>query len=273
MQIMKVKKIITKLQVEYIIKKYHIKIGPYKIRDDGLIDVNGNVKICHTNLKRLPLRFGHVYGNFTCNSKLTTLKGCPTYIAGDFDCSNNLLDNLQFSPKEIGGNFNCQENQIVTLKGSPREVIGRFNCALNKLKSLEFGPEKVGESYYANHNQITSLIGSARYIGRDFHVEANLLHDLTYCPDHIENSFHFDSWIPSLYMGLKNCIVKYVKIERLGKIDNTRRMLPQALVSNIKSLPILFKYHKYLLEIWNIDGSLNEDNFNDFLLDVSEGLR
>ena len=270
---MREKKIITKQQVKCIIEKYRIRIGPFKIREDGLIDVFGDVHISNTKLKKLPFYFNNVHGNFNCsNNELTVLKGCPVLVGGNFYCNDNKLNSLLNGPKEVGGDYHCNENQLVTLKGGPSEVIGRFNCALNNLKSLEFGPEKVGKNYHANHNQITSLNGSAKQIGGDFHVEANLLHDLTYCPDHIENSFHFDCWIPSLYMGLKNCIVKFVKIERLGKIADTQRMLPKVLINNKKSLPILFKYNRYL-EIWQNDGSINYENLNDILLDISEGLR
>lgn len=85
------KKQLTKQQVEIIINKYHLRIGPWALEDGRLI-VNGNVKICHTNLKKLRLEFGNVYGNFLCHSnKLKSLKGYPIYVADDFNCYGNHL--------------------------------------------------------------------------------------------------------------------------------------------------------------------------------------
>lgn len=266
-------KILNRIQVGYILKRYHIKItGNYEIRADGLLDVNGSIKVSSNNLFKLPLKFNRVTGDFICKSNsLTSLRGSPKFVGGTFDCSDNKLISLKGGPDYVGASYFCQDNNLIDLKGSPIEVIGRFNCALNKLKTLQYGPEKIGESYYANYNQITSLIGCARQIGRDFHIEANLLNDMCNCPDYIGNTLYFDIWIPSLNMGQKNCVVKYVKIEALEKLDNSLRKLPQRIINNQKYLPIIFKYSRYL-DIWNNDGSLNNENLNDILFEIKDGL-
>jgi hypothetical protein len=65
----------------------------YTINDDLTIDVNGDLRIgLYEDLDEIPefIQFNKVYGNFYCNdNNLTSLRGCPTYVSGDFDCSSN----------------------------------------------------------------------------------------------------------------------------------------------------------------------------------------
>lgn len=269
---MKVNKILNRIQAGYIINRFHIKIGNYEIREDGLIDVKGSVKVSGNKLYKLPLRFGRVSGDFICNSScLKTLRGTPSHIGGNFNINDNELTSLEYGPKHVGGSYFCQENDLITLFGAPDKIMGRFSCVLNKLQSLRHGPKWVGKSYYAHHNELITLEGSPAYVGGTFQVAANFLNDLSECPDYIAGGFYFDNWIPSLYMGQKNCIVEYVKIETLEKIHNNHQTLPQVIIKNQKYLPILFKYNRYL-DIWNKDGTINYENLNDILLDIYDGL-
>jgi len=43
--------------------------------------------------------------------KLTSLKGCPQYIRGDFSCSKNDLENLVGFPAGVSGVFDCSFNK------------------------------------------------------------------------------------------------------------------------------------------------------------------
>lgn len=270
---MKEKKNITRHQVQHIIKKYKIQItGTFEVRGSGLVDVKGSVKLTGNKIFKLPLKFGNVTGNFYCKENgLKTLKGSPKFVGGSFNCSDNELTTLVDGPRYVGGSYFCNENNLISLKGCPAEIVGEFNCAVNSLESLKYGPKRVGENFYAHHNMLKTLIGSPAFVAGSFHVAANLLSNLEDCPDIIGLDFHFDCWIPSLYMASKNCHVGGVKIESLGRMDNSSSILPDLILSNQKSLPIQFKYAKYL-EIWDISGFLNFENLNDILIDIDHGL-
>jgi hypothetical protein len=67
-------------------------IRNYVIREDGLVDILGNVFLGGFSLRRIPLHFGKVSGGFYCgNNKLTSLKGCPISVGDHFSCVNNRL--------------------------------------------------------------------------------------------------------------------------------------------------------------------------------------
>lgn len=268
---MKNKKPITRQEVNHIIEKYRIRIGPFTIREDGLLDVSGNVKICHTNLQKLPLKFGNVYGNFLCHSnQLTSLKGCPTYVAGDFNCYSNNLKSLKYGPAEVGGNFLSHENNLTSLKGSPKIINGNFSCFLNQLTTLKNGPIKVNGSYYACKNQLVTLEGSPNFVGGSFRVGANLLTDLVGCPEYIGDILSFDNDV-KIYLGNKNCKVKIVTIQIKEMINDSDKYLPSIVINNQRQLPIVFKYSRYL-DCYDSNGCFNESNFNDIIFEIKDGL-
>ena len=138
---------------------FHIKllcrrhgIENYTINSDGTLDVMGNVdlasrealysdKFFESGLKKLPLKFNYVSGNFDCHvNKLTSLEGSPKEVGGNFNCCYNQLITLEGAPKEVGGFFDCSFNQLITLEGAPRKV-GVFCCDNNQLISLYGAPE------------------------------------------------------------------------------------------------------------------------------------
>lgn len=103
----------------------------YTIRDDGLVDVDGDVELRRFNFKQIPIQFGHIKGDF------------------DISHSTNLF-NLENSPKQIDGNFVINEcHNLVSLKGSKETLIMLdFKCTFNsKLTSIEEGPQQVGRNY------------------------------------------------------------------------------------------------------------------------------
>ena len=62
------------IDIESILKK--LGITNYKIRD-GIVDVDGDVDIRNKKLKKIPVQFGVVTGNFYCgNDNLTS--GCAS---------------------------------------------------------------------------------------------------------------------------------------------------------------------------------------------------
>lgn len=264
-------KIITKEEVLAIKEQYKIRISHFAInKEDGSLDVNGDVQITDTNLQKIPLKFGKIYGAFYChNNELTTLENAPYFVGGDFNCYGNNLTSLELGPTDVGGFYSCHENKLKKLTGSPRIINGNFNCFLNKLTSLEDGPLKVIGSYYANNNELISLEGSPYSVTENFYVSANPVLNLVGCPKEIGNIFSFDNTV-ELHMGNQNCNVKEVIIQLQEKLPKIEKTLPQIIIDNQRHLPILFR-HMRILDMFPLNGGFDENYFNKLLLDIEEG--
>jgi len=134
------------------------KISNYQIRNDGSIDVDGNVDLFKGlgDLEKLPLTFNEVRGYFSCRcNNLTTLQGCPKEVRGHFDCffdcGSNKLTSLEYSPKIVESYFYCGDNIYITsLEGLENTYIGDqlsvWGCG--NLYSLKGFPKKVRDFYY-----------------------------------------------------------------------------------------------------------------------------
>lgn len=263
---------LTKNQIKHIIKRYRIKLDRFTIKED-VIDVYGDVEITNTSLRKLPLRFGKVSGNFICSrNKLQSLIGAPSYVGGHFNCYGNQLKSLKYAPLEVGGDFSSHENELTSLLGSPKSLNENFNVFLNQLENLNGGPEKVAGSYYAFKNKLTTLSGAPSYIGRSFHISGNKLKNLIGCPEYIGDTLSFDDGIASLFMGSQNCEVNKIVIETHEKKHNSNRIISAILKSNLPALPILFKYMNYT-DIFSPDGTFNRQNFEDMIFEIDNGLR
>ena len=164
-------------------------ISNYIIRPDGLVDVDGNVRLNDLDLKELPVKFGIVTGDFICSSNsLIDLKGAPLEVGGGFNCSYNKLTSLSGGPDKVGEYFHAGNNMLISLQGSPSEVYG-FNCSKNQLTSLEGCPDKV-HSFFCINNKLTSLEGCPSEVGGDFHCGNNKLTSLSGSPNKIGGYFN-----------------------------------------------------------------------------------
>ncbi len=70
------------------------RAGNWTLNSDGKVDVIGNVDMGEMLETEIPVKFGRVYGTFDCSfNKLTSLKNCPDFVGGNFECyGNNLTD-------------------------------------------------------------------------------------------------------------------------------------------------------------------------------------
>jgi len=142
----------TEQEIKDLCSKYRIR--NYQIRDDGSIDVGGNVGLYDSlgDLKQLPLTFNEVKGIFSCRvNNLTTLEGCPKKVHSSFNCSDNNLTSLEHSPKIVEGNFRCwKNNHITSLVGLENTYIhgGLDVQGCSNLYSLKGFPKKVGNFWY-----------------------------------------------------------------------------------------------------------------------------
>lgn len=140
-------------EIESICRKFDI--SNWKLNPDGTVDVDGDVDISDSGIKKIPLKFGSVSGNFDCShNELNGLEGAPRYVGGNFWCHVNELMTLQGGPKEVGVGFYCYSNRLITLEGSPREVGRVFFCSNNRLITLEGGPKEIGGDFLCKYNPI-----------------------------------------------------------------------------------------------------------------------
>jgi len=144
----------TEQEIKDLCSKYRIR--NYQIRDDGSIDVDGDVDLHGRlgDLKKLPLTFNEVGGYFdSINNNLTTLERCPKKVGTWFRCYNNKLSSLEHSPKIVKGYFSCgYNNHMTSLEGIENTYIGRTlhvgNCS--NLYSPKGFPKNVGGFYCSN---------------------------------------------------------------------------------------------------------------------------
>ncbi|MHA1883074.1 MAG: hypothetical protein ACTSUO_08520 [Candidatus Thorarchaeota archaeon] len=112
--------------------RFALKDGKCTQNEDGTWSCKGNVDLGRLNLKKLPVKFKRVEGNFYCDhNQLTSLDGAPEYVGKDFDCSHNQLTTLEGGPKRVEGYFYCEHNQLTSLEGAPEYVGGSFDCSFN----------------------------------------------------------------------------------------------------------------------------------------------
>jgi hypothetical protein len=84
----------------------------YYLTKDFKINVIGSVHLYDNNLIELPsyIQFNQTCSFYIDSNELTTLRGCPSYVEGNFDCSYNNLISLDFCPDEVTGDFDCNNN-------------------------------------------------------------------------------------------------------------------------------------------------------------------
>ena len=266
------KKIITKHQIRILMDKYKIRIsGRYNISPaDGSLYVFGDVDISHNyKMRKLPLTFNNVTGNFHCyHNALTTLKGCPKTVGGDFNCYDNQLKSLKYGPRSVGRHYKCHENLLTTLKGCPEVINGNFIISTNLLTNLEGCPKIVAANIYMQSNKLCTLQNSPKKIVGSLYLTDNPLLNLIGCPEFIGNALFFENTV-RIDMGMGNCIVKSIMIQRNKKALDSENKLPEVVVVNQRHLPILFRYMEYL-EFYP-DGNFDFDLFTDMILEIREG--
>lgn len=130
----------SKEEIEFIVKQFGII--NYYINNDGYVNVNGDVQFSGFNLKKLPIKFNIINGNFNISgNSLETLENCPNKIIGNAIFSFNNLKDLNYCTPIIKGSLIVNGNRLKTLKGAPKKIGQVFSCELNKtLNSLEYAP-------------------------------------------------------------------------------------------------------------------------------------
>jgi hypothetical protein len=234
--------------IDAVCNEYEIE--NYKINPDGTIDVYGDVDLSGNNFDIIafPVKFGEVRGSF--------------------DCSYTELMNLEGAPHTVGGNFDCSSSYLTTLFGSPKYIGGDFHCESNKLTTLEHGPLKVDRGYYCYSNDsLTSLIGSPKIVGGDFQIGSIKIVALMDSPEHVGGDFHCIKCpkLISAYMGSTDMYLG-------GKFGFKNAILPLPYTDSLKVYQeLILKYQRHFY-VWNDDFSLNEENLNELISEIKDGL-
>lgn len=178
MKYLKVYESFTKSQVDKICQRWRIR--NWTLRSDGKVDVDGDVMLWAHNqhlqqlaskMDRLPLNFGRVTGNFSCDFdqsaiNLKTLAGAPEIVLGNFLVSgHSRLTTLEGAPESVGGNCTLKKNKLTSLKGCSTKIGLDLSVEQNKLTSLEGCPDEIPGYFYCYGNKLTTLSGSPREVG------------------------------------------------------------------------------------------------------------
>lgn len=119
--------------VKRILQIFGIKIKDVKINPDMTVDVNTSVDLSGRVLRKIPIKFGKVNGDFWINNcGLKSLEGSPNEITGDFIAYINDLKSLEGGPTKVGGEYSVSSNRLTSLKGAPQEVGSHFDISYNR---------------------------------------------------------------------------------------------------------------------------------------------
>lgn len=122
-----------------------------------VVDVRGFLDLTYTNLKYFPVKFNTVERMDCSHNQLKSLYGAPNSILKNFNCANNNLENLLYSPHTTG-HFDCSNNKLKTFQGSPKYILGSFNFSNNFITSLRYCPEIIEGDLIGVKNNITHIV-------------------------------------------------------------------------------------------------------------------
>jgi hypothetical protein len=166
-----------------------------------------------------------VYENIELvNKNITSLKGCPKEIIGDFDLQFNKLKNLQYCPDRVSGHLSINNNKIDNLNYFPKEVRA-VKLDNNKLTSLKGLPKTVHGFLSVENNKIKKLDGELERVFGQFLIANNKLTSLKsenlievlefYAPNNKIETFDLNFNIKTI------CDISHNNIE---EIDNKQKL-------------------------------------------------
>ena len=188
------------------------------IREDGTIDVDGDVDLSNSEIEVFPVQFGVVSGNFNCaDMKLTSLVGSPHTVGGNYNCSYSNITSLKGAPQSVGGadnikdvnsGFNCCHTKIISLKDAPKSVSGNFSCHHTNITSLQYAPQSVGGSFFCGGLDITSLKGAPQSVGGGFSCGGSKIDSLEDAPQTVGGDFRCRNTQITSLTGIEKIIKK-----------------------------------------------------------------
>lgn len=161
--------------------------------DDLSVSIVGNFFLDMLDLETIPdfIKFKKIDGNFfivaRCN--LTSLRGVPTIVNGDFKCSGNELHSLEFAPEFVKGSFSCDYNRLESLEFLPNGINGDLEIHHNQLNSLKYCPKVVNGNFNCSSNRLDSLWCGPEIVRGDFNCSHNYLKSLEFVPRVVSGNF------------------------------------------------------------------------------------
>jgi hypothetical protein len=151
-----------------------------RINDDLSVNVMGDVDMSGDGLKKIPVKFAFVDGNFICKlNQFTDLENSPSIITGYFDCSINNIKTLVGGPKHAEKGYYCSHNNLTNLEGFPIYCNTVFDCSSNKLTTLKGMPEIIKTNYIdCSYNNLKNLSNGPKVTGH-FNCSHNLITTLS----------------------------------------------------------------------------------------------
>lgn len=168
----------------------------------GLLEIRNSIEIkdniinihnCHIKLNTNPragnlpdyIKFGKVDAGFDCSSRgMTSLKGTPDYVGGNFICSWNNLKNLKNGPKQVLSYYaqGCNLTTIFQSHNLPRSMECLSLSNNPKLKSISGLSQRLINSLYINECPLARgakhIMGVSYIYSRDSDILNNEMNKL-----------------------------------------------------------------------------------------------
>lgn len=146
--------------------------------EKGMETYDGDIECFPKKIDEVQTSWAEHHGDenrweFIYSKAITSLKGCPKYIKGDFNCSENRLESLKYAPKEVGGDFDCKNNSLKSLEHSPNIVKGNFICSKNMLTSLESITQDISGYIDCTENENLDSLDAVNKDNNSFIYHAN----------------------------------------------------------------------------------------------------
>lgn len=172
--------------------------GEYRIDGHtGEIHAKRDVIAKITTMKKIPVKFGRVYGKFYLGKQpqLESLEGSPTWVSGDYQLKSEIL---------------------TSLKGAPEYVQGVFRVGSPMLESLEYLPTQGSRSHLIMYTPTLPLLRlvNARRVQWGFYRQYN----------DIDDSGWIATRIMTKYLGKGKAVVLNCALElkKAGFVENAR---------------------------------------------------
>ncbi len=145
----------THVLTKNLIKEFLLDCGllkdQFSILPDLSVDAMGPVNMAYKKLTKIPVKFNRCSSDFNCSyNLLETLENSPRTVHGRFDCSFNHLEDLNGGPRLVSKLYNCSHNKLSSLTGSPIRLTD-FNCSNNSLRNINDAPIVKG-NFIKNNN-------------------------------------------------------------------------------------------------------------------------
>lgn len=146
------------------------------------------------------------------------------------------------------------------------DVDGDVDLTFESLHSLPLRFNKVSRNFTCSYNLLTTLAGSPKLVNGNFSCVDNKLTTLEHIPAVINGKFNaMDNIFISSYSGniepeiTKDCLIVF------------EDELPDVFQDSMKHFKLILKYQRHFY-IWNDDLILNEENFQELLDEINDGL-